>query len=450
MSHPITVIGLGPGDPGYVTLGARAVLDAAPAIWVRTRQHPALAALPAGRAVHSCDDLYEHHASFEAVYQAIAARLLEAARHGPVVYAVPGDPTVGETSVQVLRRMAAEAGCPVELLPGVSFVGPTLALLGWDALDGLQLADATALARRHHPDLDPDRPALVAQVYSWLVAADLKLTLLNQYPPEHPVTLVMGAGTAAPRTTTLPLHELDHRAELDDLTSLAIPALPSPGSVLSLAEVVAHLRAPDGCPWDREQTHESLRPYVLEETYEVLDALDREDGQALGEELGDLLLQIVLHAQLAVEAGEFALTDVVRGITEKIVRRHPHVFGDVRADTVAEVRANWDALKQAERADRGQADPSPFAGIPRALPALARAQEVQRRAEHQGGAPAVTAAAALSALTVEADPPADRARAVGDGLWAIASLARAWGVDAETALREAINRFEASVLESAR
>jgi tetrapyrrole methylase family protein/MazG family protein len=434
------VVGLGPGDPDHLTVAARRALERAEVVWVRTNRHPSVAAVPPHVLVRTFDHLYEAHDTFAAVYQAIADTLLAAAAAGPVTYAVPGDPAVGETSVLLLRRAAAAAGVPLVELPGVSFVGPTLAAVGWDALDGVQLADATELANRHHPGIDPDRPALVAQVYGRLVAADLKLTLLNQYPPEHPVTLVAGAGTGSPRVTTLPLHDLDRRDDLDDLSTLAVPALPRPGSVLSLAEVVAHLRAPDGCPWDREQTHQSLRPFLLEEAYEVLAALDADDMDGLCEELGDLLLQVVLHAQLAAEDGDFGLTDVVRHISEKLVRRHPHVFGDTQVATSDEVRANWDALKQVERQAKGEADP--FAGVPGTLPALARAQAVRRKS---GAAALPTDPGPLAALGDDPVTPAERAARIGDALWAVAALADGWGVDAETALREAVARFEDGV-----
>jgi tetrapyrrole methylase family protein / MazG family protein len=443
--HPITVVGLGPGDPRHLTAAARAALDAAETIWVRTLHHPGCDVFPAGAPIHSCDDVYETAGSFDAVYQGIAARLVEAAHHGPVVYAVPGDPATGESSVVYLCRAAAESGIALEVLPGVSFVGPTLSALGWDALDGLQLADATALALRHYPDLDPDRPALVAQVYSRLVASDLKLVLLASYPPDHPVTLVSAAGTDGQRVATVPLHRLDHLDAFDDLTTVAVPALPRAGSVLTLAEVVARLRAPDGCPWDREQTHESLRPFLLEEAYEVLAALDAGDEAALPDELGDLLLQIVLHAQLGSEEGAFSLPDVVRHITEKIVRRHPHVFGEQHADTPAAVRSLWEEVKAVERVERGVPD-DPFAGIPPTLPALARAQAVQRKTASAGrGSPRAhrqadaVAEGALSDVFLAAPPPdpASRADLIARALWAVVAAAEAWGVDAEATLREA-------------
>lgn len=444
--HPITVVGLGPGDARHLTQAVQEVLAGAREVWLRTTRHPAAAALPGGLQIHSCDDIYDREDSFEAVYRAIAARLIEAAQTRPVVYAVPGDPAVGETSVAYLRRAAREAGAAFTVLPGVSFIGPTLAALGWDALDGLQLADATALAARHHPDLDPDRPALVAQVFSRLVATDLKLTLLNQYPAEHPLTLVAGAGTDCLRLATLPLLSLDRRDDCDDLTTIAIPPLAYPGSLLRLADVVARLRAPDGCPWDRAQTHETLRPYLLEETYEALAALDAADMPALAEELGDLLLQIVLHAQLAVEGGEFSLPDVVRAITEKVVRRHPHVFADAHVETAEEVRVSWDALKRRERAGRGEADP--FAGIPPDLPALARAQLLQRKAEGHEVPASQGPRVALGALDDDPGSAAARAERIGAALWAIAAVARVWDIDAETALREAALRFVEQVRRS--
>jgi len=444
-SARVVIVGLGPGDPQHLTAAARHALDAVEVVHVRTARHPAVQALLAGRRFVACDDLYEAGLTFDAVYDAIAERLLEAARLGPIVYAVPGDPSVGETSVRRLRAAAEAAGIRTTSVPGVSFIGPTLDLLGWDALDGLQLADATALAARHHPDLDPDRPALVAQLYGRLVASDVKLVLLNQYPDDHPVTLVSGAATSSPRVATLPLHALDRRDDLDDLTTLAVPPLAhARGSLLTLADVVARLRAPDGCPWDREQTHASLRPYLLEEAHEALDALDAGDAAALGDELGDLLLQVVLHAQIAVEEGDFSLADVVRGITEKLIRRHPHVFGDVQAVTSAAVVANWEALKAEERAERGQAA-DPLAGVPRGLPALARAQAILRKGR-RAGEPAQTADPAADLAAAAARLGADPSMApLGDLLLAAVRLAVAHELDAESALREATARQAAGM-----
>ncbi|MBC7317349.1 MAG: MazG family protein, partial [Chloroflexi bacterium] len=182
-----------------------------------------------------------------------------------------------------------------------------MAALGIDPFDGLQICDATILAQRHHPNLDPDVAALVVQLYHRHLAADVKITLMNLYPDDHPLRLVRGAGTPEQAIIELPLYELDRRDDLDHLTSVYIPPLGWPGSLATYQDVVARLRAPGGCPWDRQQTHQSLRPHLLEEAYEVLAALDADDPDLLREELGDLLLQVFLHAQIATEGGDFKL-----------------------------------------------------------------------------------------------------------------------------------------------
>jgi tetrapyrrole methylase family protein/MazG family protein len=216
------------------------------------------------------------------------------------------------------------------------------------------------------------------------------------------------------------------------------------------------LRQPDGCPWDREQTHASLRKHLLEETYEVYDALERGATPELAEELGDLLLQVVLHAQLAAEAGVFDLADVQARIGEKIVRRHPHVFGDADARTTADVNRQWERLKAAERAaaepdptapaDQGAAATSALEGISRSLPALAASQEMQERAAAIGyDWPSLDGV--LDKLVeelrelAEADAPADRAEEFGDVLMVVTNVARRTGIDAEAALRQANAKF---------
>ncbi len=209
-----------------------------------------------------------------------------------------------------------------------------------------------------------------------------------------------------------------------------------------LRAVVARLRAPDGCPWDREQTHASLRPYVIEEAYEVLAVLDAGDTQHLPEELGDLLLQIVLHTQLAEEAGEFDMADVLEGLTQKLIRRHPHVFGDVKLETADQVNRQWDELKRGER----QPDDSALANVPPAMPALAYAQTLLRRAETAGFA-WPKREDVLEKLDEElreladATSPQEAAAELGDLLLNVANYARYLGIDAEEALREASHKF---------
>ncbi len=448
MPQSVTIVGLGPGDPRYLTAEASQVLAAAGEVYLRTRQHPVVSSLPGQSRVHSFDALYDSAESFEALYRAIADQVLALGeRPEGVIYAVPGHPLVGETTVRLILEAAPEHGLPVRLVDGLSFVEPVLSALHLDALSGLQLADALDLAAQHSPLVDPDRPALVGQLYSREVAGDAKLTLLNVYPAEHPVTLIRAAGTPQQEIRSLPLAELD-RGTVDHLTSLYIPPLARLGSLLTFQELIAHLRSPLGCPWDREQTHQSLRPHLLEETYEVLAALDLDDMQELKEELGDLLLQIVLHTQIATECGEFTMPDVVGYISEKLRRRHPHVFGEVTVGGTGDILRNWEEIKRAEKGTRRVA--STFEGVSSALPALARAQAITERAARIGfdwpDLDSVWHKLEEEVAELRAATDADsQAHELGDVLFTLVNLARWLKVDAESALREATARFVARV-----
>ena len=446
----ITIVGLGPGAVGMLTRDAWDVLAGAAVIYLRTQRHPAVAGLPAGVAVHFCDDIYEDTADLGAVYPAIAARILAVAEStGSVVYAVPGDPHTAEASVELIRAEAGKRGWAVRILPGVSFVQPVMALLERDVLPGLQLCDALAILDLHHPPVSPDVPVLLAQVYSRAVASELKLTLMNQYPEELLVALVHAAGSAAALVEWLPLHAVDHSPHIGHLTCLYVPALAAGSGFAALEATVAHLRSPAGCAWDREQTHQSLRATLLEETYEVLAALDAADAHALQEELGDLLLQVVLHGQIAVDDGEFQMHAVLRDINAKLVRRHPHVYGALKLPTADAVVQHWETIKAAERRENGTAAPdSVLAGVPRALPALALAQAVQARAARVGfDWPAVepVLAKVMEELgeVQAADDEAQRFAELGDLLLSVVNWARHLKVDAEAALRVAAVRFRA-------
>ncbi len=441
----ITIVGLGPGDPAHLTREAWDVLEAADEVYLRTQKHPTVSALPQGPCWHSFDSLYQEAESFEDVYAAIAAEVLALGRRPQgVVYAVPGHPLVGEASVGTILHAAREADLPVRVVAGLSFVEPVLTALGVDALAGLQLVDATELAAMHHPPLNPDLPALVAQLYSQALAADLKLTLMNQYPSEHPIVLVHSAGTSEEQTVCLPLYELDRQPDVAHLTTLYVPPLPQVGSFEGFQETIACLRSPEGCPWDRKQTHQSLRSGLLEETYEVLDALDGDDIEALREELGDLLLQIVMHAQIAVEAGEFSMADVIAAVDAKIKYRHPHVWGEQSAEDAQDVLRSWEASKAKER--QGQEKKSMLSGVPAALPALAQAFAYGDRAARVGfDWPDVEGVVEkideeIGELRAAAGEEA-RVQELGDVLFAVVNWARWLDVDPEVALRQSNARF---------
>jgi tetrapyrrole methylase family protein/MazG family protein len=444
----ITIVGLGPGDPAHLTREAWEALTGAKEIYLRTLQHPTVAHLPASLNVHSFDDVYEQTPDFAQVYEIIAEKVLTlGARPEGVVYGVPGHPCVAEATVSHIRAGAPERGLNVKLVAGLSFIEPALEALGVDALPHLQLADALELAGRHHPLLHPDAPALVAQVYSPAIAADVKLTLMNQYPDEHPVTLIHAVGAADEVVERLPLYAIDRSERIAHLTTLYVPPLSRPSAFETFQNTIAHLRAPDGCPWDREQTHQTLRTNLLEETYEVLAALDADDPDAMREEFGDLLLQIVLHAQIALEYGQYAMADVIAGINEKIIRRHPHVFGDVKVNGVADVLTNWEKLKAAERAANGQSEKhnGALGETPPALPALMQAETYQRRAARVGfDWPDISGVKAKVLEEIgELDSAQDLEDEVGDVLFAVVNWARWLNVEPESALRRANAKFAA-------
>ncbi|NPV86841.1 MAG: nucleoside triphosphate pyrophosphohydrolase [Anaerolineae bacterium] len=443
----ITILGLGPGDPNQLTLEASRWLEQIDEIFLRTSQHPVVAALPPALKIHSFDAVYEQSDRFEEVYERITQAVI---KHGKrpqgVTYAVPGHPFVAEATCSEIIRCARQEGLSVRVIDGLSFLEPVCRALEIDPFPQLCLVDALELGASHHPSFPPSSPALVAQIYSRRVAAEVKLTLNAVYPDEHPVRLVHAAGTLEQLVEDMPLYEIDRSDRVGLLSVLYIPPLGRDTSFEAFQELVAHLRAEDGCPWDRKQTHLSLRQHLLEETYETLAALDAEDYQAMAEEFGDLLLQIVLHAQIASEEGTFTMADILRGIHQKIVRRHPHVFGDIRVSGVSGVLANWEKLKAKEREENGEKGKGLLDGVPRALPALSQAQEYQERAARVGfdwkdiHGPLDKIREEMEELQTAASE-AERFSEIGDLLFALTNVIRWYGVDAESALRAANQRF---------
>jgi tetrapyrrole methylase family protein / MazG family protein len=389
-SPGIVIVGLGPGDPDARTLGTQRALDRAGRIILRTRIHPGLEEFATDSRVTDCDDLYERADDFDRLYQQIADRVLAATQRGEVVFAVPGHPRFGERSVPLIEAAARASGVPVTVLDAVSFVDAAASALRCDVLAaGLQVADAEHLAATLDEDpfaagtlgIDPTRLLLIGQVYNRGLAASVKIALSRVYPEEHPVVIVQAAGVpSAQDERSVALHTLD-RQMVDHLTSVWVPPLPPLEAVRSpeaLTRVVARLRKPDGCPWDREQDHASLRGAVLEEAYEVADAIDSGDGDDLAEELGDLLLLVTMHAQIAEEDGSFRIEDVYEEITRKLIRRHPHVFGDVIAVSPDAVVTTWEGVKAAEREEKGITAPrtDPLTRLPRAMPATRKMVEL--------------------------------------------------------------------------
>jgi len=443
----ITLLGLGPGNPSSLTRQAWEILQNSEEVYLRTRRHPVVAEFPAGLRVHSFDELYEDGETAGELQRRIVERILELGRRPQgVLYAVPGHPFIAESSGTEIARRAQAEGLPLQVVDGMSFLEPVVSALGIDPFPQLSLVDALELAAAHMPSFPPSAPAIIAQIGSPGLATAVKRTLRTVYPADFEVRLVHYAGLPQERVETARLDQLDRSPENGPLSSLYLPAL-SPGSSLeAFQEIIAHLRAPDGCPWDREQNHASLRTYLLEEAYEVLTALDAGDPDAMREEFGDLLLQIVLHAQIASESGTFTMADILQGVYSKIVRRHPHVFGDHRAKDAQAVLQNWEKLKAEERAEKGKAEASLLSGVALALPALVQAEEYQRRAARVGfDWPEIQGVLAKVEEELQevyaAREDGERAGEVGDLLFAVVNLARWYHIDAESALRESNARF---------
>jgi len=452
----ITLLGLGPGDASMLTQEALDWLRSIKKLHLRTKFHPTVVGLPSHLTLVSFDAFYEKSDAFEAVYEAIVAEVLRLGQQPKgVTYAVPGHPFVAEATCPEIYQRAVETGIPVRVIHGLSFLEPTFLALEIDPFPELVLMDAIQLSLGHTPGFPPSSPALVVQIYSRAVASDVKLTLMAAYPDEHPVRLVHGAGTEEQTIEDMPLYAIDHSQRLGLLSSLFIPPISETASFETFQEIIARLRAPDGCPWDREQTHSSLRPFLLEEAYETLDAIDREDMVELEEELGDLLLQVVLHAQIATEEGDFNIHNVLEGIGTKLVRRHPHVFSQVKVDGVSGVIRNWEAIKAEERVENGIEEKKGLMdGVPKALPALSQAQAVIDRAGRVGFDELIEKGTVKYILQCfkdleKSDDPGKDQR-FGELLLALAALAYRHDIDVESALRERLKVFREkfSILEA--
>ncbi len=454
----VVVVGLGPGGADLVVPAARAALERVERRYVRTARHLAVEDLArAGLGFTSFDHLYDAAESLDEVYAKIVSTLLaEAGAHGEIAYAVPGNPTVAERSVALLLDAARRGEVEVELVPGLSFAELAWARLGLDPMvEGARVVDGATLGVA---DLDVGGALLIAQCDRRLVLTDVKLTLLERLTPDTPIAVLHHLGLGEESVTMIPLVELD-RIEPDHLTSLFVATSRS-GEVTELArllELARRLRAPGGCPWDADQSHHSLTRYLLEEAYEVVDAVSHLPAAApagttpdhpgyplLLDELGDLLYQVVFHAVLAEETGAFGMGEVAAGIHTKLVRRHPHVFGDVDAMTSDDVMANWEQIKKAEKGVD-----SIVAGITPGLPSLLYAHKLYRKAASVGIEPgdAATARARIEAACVAlADEGAGQAgaeHALAEVLAGAVALARALGVDAESALRAWAEGFRA-------
>ncbi|GFN33776.1 nucleoside triphosphate pyrophosphohydrolase [Paenibacillus xylaniclasticus] len=402
----LTVVGLGSGDADQLTLGVWRTIQNASRVYVRTEHHPMMSLLrDNGIGYESFDRIYEQFDNFPDVYDAIASELIRLALSADdsdeagagassaggsagIVYAVPGHPMVAERTVQLLRERCEEAGVALRIMGGESFLDQAFVRLGFDPIEGFQLLDASGVK----PSLlQPLLHTVIGQVYDVFTASDLKLTLMERYPDDHPVVVGHALGVQGEeQIVRVPLYELDRIEGYGNLSLVWIPRSEDEAlqnrSFDRLHEIVSILRSPEGCPWDREQTHQSIRKNFIEELYEALEAIDNDDPDNMREEFGDVILQVMLHSQIEEEVGSFNVYDVIQTLNEKLIFRHPHVFGDRGASNAEEALGNWEQMKAEEKKRNGTAEQrkSVLDGIPRDLPALMKAYKLQKKAAKVG------------------------------------------------------------------
>lgn len=444
----INIVGLGPGSKNALTVGTIDLLRSGDKVFLRTVKHPTVEYIDSlGIKYKSFDDYYDTMEKFEQVYSQIANTIVEEDRDNiNVVYGVPGHPLMAEKSVTMLIKLCDEKGLKYKIYPAVSFVDALMESLKIDPVEGIKILDAFDIN-----STIPDKRIglIVTQVYDKLIASEVKLSLMKYYNDETEVWFVRAAGIEGMENIRkIKLYELDRQEDIDHLTSIFVPKdIENNKDFRDLLDIMSKLRSEDGCPWDREQSHESLKKYLIEEAYEVIEAIDEKDENKLVEELGDVLLQVVFHAQLGKEDGYFDINDVIEGICKKMIDRHPHVFGNVNANTSEQVLNNWDIIKKKEQGLKSYTDTMKH--IPKCLPALMRAEKVQDKAK-KAGFDWDHVEDALNKVKEELQEVEDvykgenRARILeelGDLLFSVVNVARFLDIDAESALVYTIDKF---------
>lgn len=444
----LKIMGLGPGAYEALTIGALKELKNNKNIYFRTEKHPTVNFLKdEGIKFKSYDHAYEKYDSFDDVYKYIAEDLITKIKDDEdLIYAVPGHPLVAEKSVINLIELCKENNIQYEVLPAVSFVDAMMEALQVDPIEGVKIIDAFDMKNQI---LDKRVGTIITQVYNNFIASEVKLRLLEGYEDDTEIIFVRAAGVEGLESIRkIPLYELDWQEDIDYLTSIYIPKdLGNKKDFQDLLDIIETLRNPGGCPWDREQTHESLKSAILEECYEVIDAIENEDEDALIEELGDVLLQVVFHASIGKEDGYFDIMDVIGGISNKMINRHPHVFGNEKANTSEQVLVNWDEIKKEEKGIKTLTEE--MQNIAKSLPATTRAYKVQKKAK-KAGFDWDDVNCAMDKVKEELNEIKEVYNCedksiiegeVGDLLFACINVARFLEVDGELALDKTIKKF---------
>ena len=440
----LSVVSLGTGSAEYLTRGGEAALRGAKQVVLRTGRSPIAAFLTEqGLSFETLDSLYEQCEDFDAFHQAAAVTLFSRLKEGDLCYVV-GDAAFDGTVFALQKLKPREM--KLRIVPGVSLADCCLSLVKRQSghvriLSACELEDSRLL---------PDEPLLLCELYSRECAGDCKLKLTELLPDELPVTLLTGREEdGSLQAKEIPLMELDRQPSYDHLSAVYIPEVPmeqrSRYDMDDLVHVMARLRSPEGCPWDREQTYESLLPYLLEESYEYIQAVREDDPDHMYDELGDVLLQVVFHAEIGRQHGDFDILDVTTAICRKMMERHSHIFGGASADTPEEVARNWEAIKRRQRGITTARQA--MQEVSKGLSPTMRAGKVQQKAARAGYAfpetedalQAVRNAAvkAEEALSKKRDPE----KALGEMLFAAVNAVRQCGKNADIVLNEATDRF---------
>ncbi|MEK4139019.1 nucleoside triphosphate pyrophosphohydrolase [Kurthia sp. FSL E2-0154] len=445
----ITVVGLGAGDFEQLPMGVYRTLKNVKKVYMRTLDHPVVAELQKeGVSFISFDEVYEKHDEFLPVYQEIASTLIEKAEKESVLYAVPGHPLVAEMTIQLLIEAEKKGEIQLSIEGGQSFLDAMFTTLKIDPIDGFQMVDGATFSVHH---VHMQNHLLIAQVYDQISASHVKLTLMEKYPDDYEVTIVTAAGSKEEVIKTVPLYELDHVAEINNLTTVYVPPVQDAKEALkefsTLREIIATLRSPEGCEWDRAQTHESLTRYLLEEAHEAIQAVNEQDDDHMIEEFGDLLMLVLMNAQIGEDEGYFNLEDIIQAINEKMIRRHPHVFGDVQVENVAEINANWEKIKKEEH--QNYEDESVLKGEYRTASSLQTSYNYQKKAAKLGFEWGTTEAfwgkveEELAELreAIEKGTKEQQVEEFGDVLTTLVNVARHYKISAEEAMVLANAKF---------
>lgn len=445
--NKIIIVGLGPGDYEDLTIKALNILKSAKCLVLRTEKHPLVDDLkPKGLSFHSCDDIYDSSDNFEEVYEKISDRIINMAKENDeVVYAVPGHPFVAEKSVQLIIEKS-KGIAELQIVSAMSFIDTVSASLRIDISKGLKIIDGLRLGEQN-PDMDCGN--IITQVYSKIIASEIKLKLMDYYNDDQSIC-VLRVADGIEKLQWIKLYELDKIEWVDYLTSIYIPKVVDNkkfNTIDDLVSIMKILRSDSGCPWDRRQDHQTLKPCLLEECYEALEAIEEEDIESMIEELGDVLLQIIFHAQIGKENGEFDINDIVTGLVNKLVTRHPHVFGENEASSESGALENWEASKRKEKKVKCYFDT--LESIPKIMPSLTRSYKIQQKAALAGfdwdsvdGAMGKVDEELLELKEVYKSTKFDKIEEeIGDLLFAVVNVARFLNIQPELALRGTIKKF---------